>query len=120
LPDNQGCCGIPALSSGDLPTFQKLLAHSLARFEAGAFDYLGHRLRHLHIHHPRGVAEDGGRTHRERAARLARRTMDINQFLVREVGFKAPAEISWEPPTVTYHDPCHLKKSLKVFTNPVP
>jgi glycolate oxidase iron-sulfur subunit len=26
LPDNQACCGIPALSSGDLPTFQKLLA----------------------------------------------------------------------------------------------
>jgi glycolate oxidase iron-sulfur subunit len=32
LPDNQGCCGIPALSSGDLPTFQKLLAHNLRAF----------------------------------------------------------------------------------------
>ena len=40
LPDNQGCCGIPALSSGDLPTFHKLMAHNLRRFEAGAFDVL--------------------------------------------------------------------------------
>ena len=35
LPDNQGCCGIPALSSGDLATFHKLLAHNLERFQAG-------------------------------------------------------------------------------------
>jgi glycolate oxidase iron-sulfur subunit len=32
LPDNQGCCGIPALSSGDLPTFHQLLAHNLRAF----------------------------------------------------------------------------------------
>jgi glycolate oxidase iron-sulfur subunit len=68
------------------PPFQKLLAHNLERFEAGEFDCAGHRLRHLYLHHPRGVAEDGGRRHREAAARLARRTMDINQFLIRDAG----------------------------------
>jgi glycolate oxidase iron-sulfur subunit len=84
LPDNQGCCGIPALSSGDLPTFQKLLAHNLERFEAGEFDVLvtacATCTSTIHEVWPKMADE----RHREAATRLARRTMDINQFLIRE------------------------------------
>jgi glycolate oxidase iron-sulfur subunit len=45
--------------------------------------------------------------------------MDINQFLVSMVGLK---KINFhdckDPVTVAYHDPCHLKKTLGVFTEP--
>jgi glycolate oxidase iron-sulfur subunit len=57
-------------------------------------------------------------SHREAAARLARRTVDINQFLIRDAGLKPLAGSADTLRTVTYHDPCHLKKSLKVFSEP--
>jgi glycolate oxidase iron-sulfur subunit len=118
LPENQGCCGIPALSSGDLPTFHKLLAHNLERFEAGEFDVLvtacatcTSTIREVW---PK-MADEG---QIEAATRLARKTMDINQFLVEKTNLEPLAHAHENPLTVTYHDPCHLKKSLKVFTEP--
>ena len=118
LPANQGCCGIPALSSGDLPTFQKLLDHSLERFESGEFDFLvtacATCTSTIHEVWPK-MADDRSR---DATTRLARRTMDINQFLVRETALKPLSKSAGKACTVTYHDPCHLKKSLKVFNEP--
>lgn len=118
LPENQGCCGIPALSSGDLPTFQKLVAHNLARFEAADFDLLvtacATCTSTIHEVWPKMAdARD-----RDAAARLARRTMDINQFLAKVTALDPAAQSKAKVRTVTYHDPCHLKKSLKVFKEP--
>lgn len=118
LPDNQGCCGIPALSSGDLATFHKLLAHNLRRFEAGDFDVLvtacATCTSTIHEVWPK-MADAASRP---AATRLAQRTMDINQFLVREANLGPLPTAGGSGHTVTYHDPCHLKKSLKVFTEP--
>ncbi len=118
LPDNQGCCGIPALSSGDLATFRKLLAHNLERFAGGAFDVLitacATCTSTIHELWP-AMADD---RQREAAEALARRTMDVNQFLVARAGLEALPGPSRELRTVTYHDPCHLKKSLGVFAEP--
>jgi len=53
------------------------------------------------------------------AEQLSAKTMDINQFLVQQAGLKDLPEEKSEPPrSVTYHDPCHLKKSLKVTAEP--
>jgi glycolate oxidase iron-sulfur subunit len=118
LPENQGCCGIPALSSGDLDTFHKLLAHNLARFEAGDFEFLvtscATCTSTIHEVWPKMADE----RHRDAAARLARRTMDINQFLVVKAKLGPLPGRPGKRHTVTYHDPCHLKKSLKVFDEP--
>jgi len=118
LPENQGCCGIPALSSGDLPTFQKLLGHSLERFNNGEFDYLvtacATCTSTIHEVWPKMADE----RHRDAATQLARRTMDINQFLVKETKLPPVTNSSGKTLAVTYHDPCHLKKSLKVFSEP--
>jgi len=118
LPENQGCCGIPALSSGDLPTFRNLLTHNLALFAAGEFDVLvtscATCTSTIHEVWPTMADEKN----REAAKRLADRTMDINQFLIKEAGLTPLAGKNEKPLTVTYHDPCHLKKSLGVFTEP--
>ncbi|MEJ2642693.1 MAG: (Fe-S)-binding protein [Desulfosarcinaceae bacterium] len=120
LPENQACCGIPALSSGDLPTFQKLLAHNLARFEAGGFEYLVTACATCTatIHELWPIMAD--ERYRPAAVRLAARTLDINQFLVQEAGVQTLTRTGTggKRRTVTYHDPCHLKKSLKVFDEP--
>jgi glycolate oxidase iron-sulfur subunit len=57
-------------------------------------------------------------SHREAAIRLARRTVDINQFLIKGRRAQTVDRFSRHPQDVTYHDPCHLKKSLKVFSEP--
>ncbi|MGD9309615.1 MAG: (Fe-S)-binding protein, partial [Desulfosarcina sp.] len=118
LPEGQGCCGIPALSSGDMPTFHKLLAHNLKKFAEGEFDYLvtacGTCTSTIHEIWPT-MADEKNRT----AARsLAERTMDINQFLIREAHLRPLSGTGKNARSVTYHDPCHLKKSLKVFSEP--
>ena len=118
LPENQACCGIPALSSGDLPTFQKLLGHSLERFHGGQFDFLvtacGTCTSTIHEIWPKMA----GPRNRDAATRLASQTMDINQFLVKEAKLKPLTNATGNGRSVTYHDPCHLKKSLKVFNEP--
>jgi glycolate oxidase iron-sulfur subunit len=118
LPENQGCCGIPALSGGDLPTFQKLLGHSLERFNGGEFDFLvtacATCTSTIHEVWPQ-MADD---RNRNAATRLARRTMDINQFLVKEAKLQPLTESQGKVRRVTYHDPCHLKKRLKVSSEP--
>lgn len=118
LPENQGCCGIPALSSGDLDTFGKLLDHNLARFADGDFDVLVTACATCTstIHEIWPIMTD--ERHRETAKQLAEKTMDINQFLVNQVGLKPPAAKTGSKHAVTYHDPCHLKKGLNVFSEP--
>ncbi len=45
--------------------------------------------------------------------------MDLNQFLVDEVAPELQEiQTNTDGETVTYHDPCHLKKSLGVATQP--
>lgn len=118
LPDNQGCCGIPALSSGDLATFQKLVAHNLGRLAAADVDVLvtacATCTSTIHAVWPLMAAQPDRRA----AGRLARRTMDINQFLVEMVGLHPQAVSPAKGRRVTYHDPCHLKKGLKVVEEP--
>lgn len=40
MPEGQACCGIPAISSGDMKTFDALVRHNMEKFDARNFDYL--------------------------------------------------------------------------------
>jgi glycolate oxidase iron-sulfur subunit len=56
---------------------------------------------------------------RARAEKMAAKVLDIHQLLVDEVGLPArERRKGGEPVAVTYHDPCHLKKSLGVAAQP--
>lgn len=119
IPPGQGCCGIPALASGDRDTFTRLVDHNLALFQKEKFDVLvtacatcTSTIKKLWP----AVYRDASSGTREKLAALAGKTMDINQFLADRVGLDAPATGDGE--TVTYHDPCHLKKSLGVADQP--
>ena len=54
----------------------------------------------------------------EDVSAMAAKAMDINAFLVNVLDVDAKAEVYGEVPIVTYHDSCHLKKSLGVFNEP--
>ena len=127
IPADLGCCGIPAISGGDLSTFQNLVAHNVAKLKAAEWDYLvtacGTCTSTIHEIWPLMAAKDGTSLSAQ-VRRMAEKTMDINQFIVNQVGLSKNFSSqnshspSSAPVPVTYHDPCHLRKSLGVWTEP--
>ena len=124
LPAGQGCCGIPALSSGDTQTFKELVRLNLKLLNdpAAPCDYLvtacatcSSTIKKLWPL----MMQDASPEEQARVADLAARTLDISQFLVDKLGV-APADPGAEDGkiSITYHDPCHLKKSLGVAAQP--
>jgi glycolate oxidase iron-sulfur subunit len=120
MPGDLVCCGIPALASGDLEGFLRLTEKNLDSLSAKKFDYLitpcatcasnikenWHRFRDRLPKSSLSLIED-----------LHSKTMDVTSYLVKilKVDLK-PAEGPGK--TVTYHDPCHLKKALGVGAEP--
>ncbi|HCY87965.1 MAG TPA: (Fe-S)-binding protein [Desulfobacteraceae bacterium] len=124
IPAGQGCCGIPALASGDRETFTRLVDHNLALFRQERFDVLvtacatcTSTIKKLWP----SVYKDASSGVKEQITELAGKTMDINQFIVDNVApelSEAGATPDQAAEVVTYHDPCHLKKSLGVSAQP--
>jgi len=122
VPGEQGCCGIPALSSGDLKTFHKLVRYNLDRFSPGDFDCLvtacatcTSTIKKLWPM----FADDLSEVEKSRMKELTEKTMDISQFLVDRTGvFTAASAYEGEKALLSYHDPCHLKKSLGIAAQP--
>jgi glycolate oxidase iron-sulfur subunit len=120
MPDDLVCCGIPALASGDLEGFLALAAANVESLKAKKFDYLitpcatcasnikenWHRFRDRLPASAAPLVEE-----------LHSKTMDVTAYLVNvlKIDLK-PAEGGGR--TVTYHDPCHLKKGLGVGAEP--
>jgi glycolate oxidase iron-sulfur subunit len=122
LPADQACCGIPALSGGDVQTFDKLLRHNLARFHPESWDYLVtacatcastiSKIWPL-------MSLEYGTEEKAQIAGLAAKTLDISQFLAEQAGLEQGSGIPATPKIpLTYHDPCHLKKALGVAAQP--
>lgn len=122
MPKGQGCCGIPAISSGDTVTFNRLVRHNLEIFDTEKFDYLitscatcTSTIKEIW---PMMADKNSGFV-KSRVAAIAQKTLDIHQFLVSRVGLeKLEVADGTDPVDVTYHDPCHLKKSLGVSAEP--
>ena len=123
IPPGQGCCGIPSLASGDRDSFTRLVDHNLALFEKHGFDVLvtacatcTSTIRKLWP----SVYKNPSPGMQKKLAALSEKTMDINQFLVDQKGIDSlePGLETSDKETVTYHDPCHLKKSLGVADQP--
>ena len=130
MPENQACCGIPAVSSGDMKTFKRVLNHNLDRFNPGEFDYLvtacatcTSTIKEVWPLMAESVAGGDGSGLVRRVERIAEKTLDINAFLVNIIGLESPhgregATSGKTPEVITYHDPCHLKKALGVSAEP--
>lgn len=121
MPHGQACCGIPALSSGDRETFEELVAANMALFGDHDFDVLVtpcatctstiKKIWPL-------MAENLPEATRFKIRKLADKVTDISAFLIRDLKVPTPAASGDGDIAVTYHDPCHLKKSLGIFAEP--
>jgi len=122
MPEGQSCCGIPAISEGDLVTFNRLVRNNLEIFDVEKFDFMvtscatcTSTIKEIW---PMMADKDSGYV-KSRIKKIAQKTLDINQFLVLKVGLeKVEFDGSVDAVEVTYHDPCHLKKFLGVFAEP--
>jgi len=122
IPSHQGCCGIPAIASGDLETFEALVRTHVELFSKEKFDYLvtacatcsstiiklwPSLLKHL------------DKDLLKQIETLAEKTVDISWLMEKRFDLSsAILDKDSNKEIITYHDPCHLKKSLGVFKEP--
>lgn len=120
MPASYACCGIPAVCSGDAVGMLKELAKNLEILGRGDFDYLVTPCASCTstiIELWPEYAARLGKKEKELAEGLAAKTMDINVFMVDVLGVQGLAP-NGKGKKVTYHDPCHLVKSLGVAKEP--
>ncbi|WBF65945.1 (Fe-S)-binding protein [Desulfovibrio subterraneus] len=120
MPAAQACCGIPALSAGDRVAYNKMVKFNVNIFGDGNYDYIvapcGSCISTIHELWPQ-FAGEYPKDVQDKIAKIAKKAMDINQFVVDVLGVK-PTEAPKGGTKVTFHDSCHLKKSLKVSEQP--
>ncbi|MBN2429444.1 MAG: (Fe-S)-binding protein [Deltaproteobacteria bacterium] len=106
IPKEQGCCGVPALSSGDGATVDELTRRNFNALAGIEADYIVTACASCNAGLRGNLKKTG-----EEGAVLAAKVIDIHRFLVDQgLGGKLaelpPAE---DKVRVTYHDPCHLR-----------
>ncbi len=118
IPKEQSCCGVPVLVHGDIDTVRTLARNNLDTFDKTGCAYLitgcgscGGAWQHDYTEI---LAADP--VYGPRAEYWAQRTYDISTFLTRVITLRQPK--GRVERVVTYHDSCHLKKSMKVFAEP--
>lgn len=119
IPKDQSCCGVPVLVHGDIETVRSLARNNLDAFEKTGCEYLitgcgscGGAWQH---DYSEIMAADP--VYGTKAEYWAKRTYDISTFLSKIIDFKPPK--GKVDRVVTYHDSCHLKKSMQVSAEPL-
>jgi len=118
IPKNQQCCGTPVLVHGDVASARTLARNNLDAMEGCNAEYVvtgcgscgaawQHQFQELLADDPR---------YAETAAFWGARTYDISTFLIDVIKYRVPTGVV--EVVATYHDSCHLKKSMKVSREP--
>ncbi|MGM0424658.1 MAG: (Fe-S)-binding protein [Thermodesulfobacteriota bacterium] len=121
MPAKQSCCGIPALSSGDRHSFQQLVRNNLKLFAEQNYQVLVTPCATCTATIKKiwpAMADYFSPQEQEQIKQVAAKTMDITQFLADNFSIAQDTEFNANKTRLTYHDPCHLKKSLQVFQQP--
>lgn len=122
IPPAQACCGMPALSAGDTKAFEQMLKHNLARLQPQNFDYLVTACATcLGAIKKLWPLMSGGLPPAQKAQveAIGQKAIDISQFLVdKQIVGNTNCPPEDQAGAITYHDPCHLKKSLGVAAQP--
>ena len=118
IPENQVCCGLPALTSGDIKTARKLAIKNIQAFNQELVKYdaiittcasCGSHIKHL----PKVFGYDkDSNLWRIKAEKLSKLHMDATSLLVNMFEFDnylSKKHFDQNIKKVLYHDPCHLR-----------
>lgn len=112
------CCGMPHMAYGDTETAADLARNNMTALLRGKYDAIicdcascASTLIEAYSH----LFEEGKKEY-AMAQELREKTWEICKFLVEKTGIKAGS--NRVEARVTYHDPCHLKRGLKIFNQP--
>ncbi|UCG24633.1 MAG: (Fe-S)-binding protein [Chloroflexota bacterium] len=118
FPAEQTCCGQPFFNSGFRRQAAGLARRTIEIFEPYKAVVLPSgsctsmiRLEYIHL------LEDEP-AWRDRAERLAAKTFELSDFLVNQLGWTPADVLANRPPSVTYHDSCHMCRSLGLSQEP--
>ena len=116
VPPSQTCCGQPAYNSGAQTDTRSIARKVISTFEN--FDYVvapsGSCAGMIKLHYPKILKDDPQWA--LRAARLARKTFELTQFLSDEIKMAELAVSSQM--TATYHDSCSGLRELSIKQQP--
>ncbi len=121
IPGNLACCGIPALASGDAEGFKTMLAHDVDIIKKIDFDYIvtacsscTETIGELWPKYASEMPE-----YSAAAKDIGKKAIDINAFIVDVLKVDTlPKEKLQKTSKITYHDSCHLLKSLGISSQP--
>ena len=120
MPDGLACCGMPALSSGDQEGAVRQIIANVDALQKGRFDYLvtpcGSCTATIKEWWPE-LAARAPMEYRTPFREFAPKVLDIHAFLIDVLKVEAKPQQAGAR-KVTYHDPCHLKKSLGISSQP--
>ena len=118
IPPDQGCCGVPLFVHGDIESMRQLGKKNIVAMDHSDIDYIvtgcgscggawQHDYPEIFKHDPvYGPRADYWRSH----------TYDISTLLTKIIRYRLPrGQVNT---IITYHDPCHLKKVMKVANEP--
>ncbi|MDR2034459.1 MAG: (Fe-S)-binding protein [Helicobacteraceae bacterium] len=123
IPKDQLCCGAPSYFTGDLKTTKRLIKYNIEYFEL-FIDSIEAILvpeatcSSMIIHDWELILEEE-QEWAQRAKRIAKKTFIASQWLCNHTDLlKILPPLNQKIARVTYHDPCHAKKTQGVFKEP--
>ncbi|HSM59974.1 MAG TPA: (Fe-S)-binding protein [Longimicrobiales bacterium] len=116
VPPGQTCCGQPALNAGHVREARRMAARTLEVLYGADYVVLPSGSCAAMIRHHLPGLLDGAE--RARAERLAARTWELSQFLVRVAGAERLGD-GLRGRRVAYHHGCHALRQLGVHDEPV-
>lgn len=118
IPKDQNCCGVAVFAHGDVESARTLAKNNIDALEKTGAEYIlvgcgscGGALMH---DYKELLSADP--VYGAKAEYWSKRIHEISTFLVNVVKYRKPA--GKVDAMVTYHDSCHLKKTMKVFNEP--
>jgi glycolate oxidase iron-sulfur subunit len=124
-PPSQTCCGLIAFGSGDRASTERCALANIDAFEKQCLDNIvttcASCAATLKMFYPQLFKNADPET-QKRVERFSNSVMDISQFLALDldmtVHVRKESPKKGTLPKITYHDPCHLKRTLGIFREP--